>query len=343
MWRQRSRACSTCLETIAPRFDYGWSALYGLRTRRFKYLRAPRPELYDLERDPHERENLAHLRPDLVASLDARLAERLAAARPLRHNATPDAAERAQLASLGYVTRQTPEPVALGEVGGVDPKDAMPQLRALGEALGGLLQGRPEDVLEQLEQLDEVGPVVELLRADVALRAGRGDLAERYARAALELGGGHEHGARLNLAEAYEVQGRFDEAAVLLRAEADRDPANGYAVMVLGRIAEARGDREQAERLYGEAMDRRGSSPEAVWRLAALRIEEGRLDRADELLGWIAEAERLRPAAVTRLVRAELRAGRNERAEVRLDKGLRRTPRASKLLLLRDELAAESR
>ena len=119
-------------------------------------------------------------------------------------------------------------------------------------------------------------------------------------------------------------------------------PANGYPLMVLGRIAEARGESEQAERLYREAMQRRGSSPEAVWRLAALRLEAGQLDRAEELLGWIAEAERLRPVAVVRLVRAERRAGRLEQAEARVREGLRRTPRASKLLLLRDELAAES-
>ena len=117
-----------------------------------------------------------------------------------------------------------------------------------------------------------------------------------------------------------------------------RETANGYPLMVLGRIAEARGESEQAERLYREAMQRRGSSPEAVWRLAALRLEAGQLDRAEELLGWIAEAERLRPAAVAHLVRAELGTGRVERAEARLGEGLRRTPRASKLLLLRDEL-----
>ena len=324
------------LETIAPRFDYGWSALYGLRTPRFKYVRAPRPELYDLETDPDERENLARLRPDLLESLDRALSDRLRNARPLRHNIEPDSAERARLASLGYVVGS--REVALGEVGGVDPKDAMPELDALGKALARLTEGRPEDALEQLGQIGEGGAFVELLRADVALRAGRADLAEQHARAALELGGGHGHGARINLAEAYAAQGRSEEAEALLLAEVEADPASGYALTVLGRIAEASGDRKEAARRYRQAVARRGSSPEGVWRLAALQIEAGELDEADARLGWIAEAERLRPAAVERLARAELRAGLVERARTRLREALRRTPRAPKLLALQEEL-----
>ena len=38
---------------------FGWSPLRALRDGRFKLIDAPRPELYDLERDPfEEREHL---------------------------------------------------------------------------------------------------------------------------------------------------------------------------------------------------------------------------------------------------------------------------------------------
>jgi choline-sulfatase len=37
---------------------FGWSDLVSIRDGRFQYIRAPREELYDLERDPHQRENL---------------------------------------------------------------------------------------------------------------------------------------------------------------------------------------------------------------------------------------------------------------------------------------------
>jgi arylsulfatase A-like enzyme/lipopolysaccharide biosynthesis regulator YciM len=37
---------------------FGWSELVSIRDGRFQYIRAPREELYDLQRDPHQRENL---------------------------------------------------------------------------------------------------------------------------------------------------------------------------------------------------------------------------------------------------------------------------------------------
>ncbi len=45
-------------ETYYPN-QFGWSALRALRQQRFKYIDAPRPELYDLVADPAELHNLA--------------------------------------------------------------------------------------------------------------------------------------------------------------------------------------------------------------------------------------------------------------------------------------------
>jgi arylsulfatase A-like enzyme len=50
-------------------------ALYSIRTPRFKLVRGPggQLKLFDLERDPRERHNLAAQRPDFAAGLDAEL------------------------------------------------------------------------------------------------------------------------------------------------------------------------------------------------------------------------------------------------------------------------------
>ena len=42
----------TYAETLEPRLHYGWSDLRSVREGRWKYIQAPRPELYDLENDP---------------------------------------------------------------------------------------------------------------------------------------------------------------------------------------------------------------------------------------------------------------------------------------------------
>ena len=39
-------------ETLYPKMNMNWSELRAIRTNRWKYIRAPRPELYDLTADP---------------------------------------------------------------------------------------------------------------------------------------------------------------------------------------------------------------------------------------------------------------------------------------------------
>src|SRR5207245_11524133 len=51
----------------------GWSPLRAVRTRQWKYIDAPRPELYDLEDDPAERVNRVDARGALAAGLQRAL------------------------------------------------------------------------------------------------------------------------------------------------------------------------------------------------------------------------------------------------------------------------------
>ena len=46
-----------------PLEEFGWSALFSLRIGDRKWIAAPRPERYDLDRDPAEKRNLAGLDP----------------------------------------------------------------------------------------------------------------------------------------------------------------------------------------------------------------------------------------------------------------------------------------
>ena len=69
------------VETLATQLDFRWSPLKGLRTDRYKYVRAPRPELYDLHTDPNEMSNIASEEPERVDAL-ARELEKLSGAPP---------------------------------------------------------------------------------------------------------------------------------------------------------------------------------------------------------------------------------------------------------------------
>ena len=58
-------------EAVYPRFHFGWSDLRTLRAGRYKYIEAPRPELYDLEKDPNETTNILPQRRALAGQMRA--------------------------------------------------------------------------------------------------------------------------------------------------------------------------------------------------------------------------------------------------------------------------------
>jgi arylsulfatase A-like enzyme len=202
-------------ETLAPQLDFGWSPLLGLRAGSLKYIRAPRPELYDLAADPGEQRSLAGERPELVASLDAALEARLRAS-PSRA-ATPVApsrSDREALARLGYLPSQAV--AELGVVGGPDPKDRLEVIAEVGRAQVAIAEGRAEEALALLRALGDAGPSVAGLRAAAAVNAGEPAAAEQDARAALKASPGRDDYVSV-LALALDAQGRGDEAVAELR------------------------------------------------------------------------------------------------------------------------------
>ena len=107
-------------ESMYP-LSHGWSALRSVRDGRFKFIEAPRPELYDLESDPGEARNLYEAQPATTAKLLALLRTYGPAELP----AAPalDEASRDRLSALGYVSPSRssapPGPPAIWP----DPKD----------------------------------------------------------------------------------------------------------------------------------------------------------------------------------------------------------------------------
>jgi arylsulfatase A-like enzyme len=115
-------------ESLYPLHAFGWSELHALRVGRFKVIAAPRPELYDLERDPFEEHNQYNERRTLGEQMIARLhelqrrSERFAPAERSRVDGEAEVAAR--LATLGYLSRSRAASTG-GAIGGVppDPKD----------------------------------------------------------------------------------------------------------------------------------------------------------------------------------------------------------------------------
>lgn len=111
-------------ETLLPWYNFGWAPLYSMTTREWKYIRAPRRELYNLLLDPSELDNLIDQQPELAEVLEQRLvqAEKMMRAVP-SHAVALGETEQRQLASLGYLTGGQSGPAPTHAAGSIDVKD----------------------------------------------------------------------------------------------------------------------------------------------------------------------------------------------------------------------------
>ena len=125
-------------ESAYPR-RFGWSELQALRAGRYKFINAPRPELYDLEVDPGEQHNIVDDRRALASIMAARVGS-FAASGPLGAPVESglDAETASRLAALGYVGHGAiTRPSTQGqENAGIDPKDLIESYNEIVRAQG---------------------------------------------------------------------------------------------------------------------------------------------------------------------------------------------------------------
>jgi len=91
-------------ESLSPHYSMGWAPLQGIVSNNVKFIRSPIPELYDLEKDFIEEENLAEVRD--LSSFRKQLDEIIArdtSPEAERSGRTLDRSSLEKLRALGYV------------------------------------------------------------------------------------------------------------------------------------------------------------------------------------------------------------------------------------------------
>jgi arylsulfatase A-like enzyme/Tfp pilus assembly protein PilF len=129
----------TYLETFYPRENFGWAALTGFVSGPWKYIEAPRRELYNLPQDPAENDNRA-AKDKTADGLKAKLRAALQEGAPSSRR-TASESEMARLRSLGYVDYSG----ASGQAGTADPKDKLDELKLVQDAEKAEYEGRFAD------------------------------------------------------------------------------------------------------------------------------------------------------------------------------------------------------
>jgi arylsulfatase A-like enzyme/Tfp pilus assembly protein PilF len=291
----------TFAESLTPLVHFGWSDLRALRDGRWKYILAPRPELYDLQQDPGERRNLIDHEPQRArayrSGIEQRLREEqalLAKATPATASVPPDLLEK--LGALGYVS------TAAGnapKASGADPKDKIEEYQIVNtmmrEGLVALREGRFGDSVSRFQTLfargnDSFEAHYYAARAFMGLKRWReaaaqyeGAIEKLPAYTAAYVGLAEAHLGDNNLAKARDAVGRGLKVA-------PQDP----------RLIEREGD---IARRAGDA----GAAVQAFERVAALapkdaliRVKLGELlrdvGRTDEATRLLREATQLDPS-----------------------------------------------
>ncbi len=175
-------------ETLATQLDHGWAPLHALRDETHRYIRAPRPELYDLTRDPRERDNLLRAPDDMHREREAAFERELTQILSQQAAGTEvelDAATRAQLQALGYALPDAPAAQS-----DLDPKDGLRMIRPFELAKARYQEGAIEEAEARMLELGgdfPESPAVHDLLARIYLSQSRAAEALVRAERALEL------------------------------------------------------------------------------------------------------------------------------------------------------------
>jgi len=283
-------------ESLVPLLHYGWSDLRSVRDGRWKYILAPRAELYDLEADPGERRNRAGEQDTRARAMRSGLESQLRKERSLPKSAdtsglSPDVLER--LGALGYVS---PGGSPDKKSAGADPKDKLEEYKTLSglmqQALVAMRAGRSAEAVQHLREvarrgLDSYEVHFYLGRALAGGRQWR-DAALEYEKATRKFPAGAEawrglgesrialHDPRgaigafetlvsltpqdpvalMQLGESYRDLSRWDDATRTIQRALSIDPGPAQYWNSLGTVLGSSGKMPEAEHAFGEAVKR---------------------------------------------------------------------------------------
>ena len=271
-------------EALYARYHFGWSELTALTDERYRYIKAPRQELYDLERDPKERTNLADERAQAAQAMRGVLA-RIATGATIQPPSAVSADARERLQALGYVGAQSENTAAMLEPGESlpDPKDKHETLERYRQAVDLAGEGKFASAISVLQQILRDDPqmadvwaqtaafAVRIDRFDVALDAYKHYIALKPSEAQPYLGAA---AALLRLKKYGDAREHAQLAAQVAGDKASRVVASAHEL--LARIALAQKDPDAAREEATKAEEADATMPVAAYIEGRILYDQGK-------------------------------------------------------------------
>jgi arylsulfatase A-like enzyme/tetratricopeptide (TPR) repeat protein len=272
-------------EALYPLHHFGWSETRAWRVGRYKAIDAPRPEFYDLSRDPHETTNLYAERRTVADGMIARLREieRDAPRDDSVAKAAPevDPETRARLAALGYVGSFVAT-VSGPRTDRADPKDKIRLFNLMSDAreiaqIDRQSDASAEKAIALYKQVLADDPnVIDAWfnLGNLHSRLRRFPEAIEYFKRALALKPDYDLPV-INMANAYRQMG--DDKAALAGYEhyLTFDPTNAHVRYQIGEIYLDRGDEARAVQDFNEALKIDPREASALNALGVIAFQHG--------------------------------------------------------------------
>jgi len=251
---REKRSLGSYVETYFPRENYGWSELVGLIEGDWKYIKAPKPELYNLKTDPEEKINALSQESSQAHALRNRLEETIANSSSRLASAKREltSEEQEKLRSLGYATRTegTPEgPLP-------DPKDMVEELRMSQNAESLETEGNIAEAAKVYAQILERNPQSPVNYVNLALAQAKMNQFDEAIRT-LQRGLDAIPGSLTLLsreAHTFMVMGRLQKSLDAWQAVLVIDPAYFDGLLASGWILDLMGKKEEARAFLERAL-----------------------------------------------------------------------------------------
>lgn len=241
-----------------PELNFNWAPLEGIVTSEgWKYIHAPKPELYNLKKDPEEKINLVAAEPQRAESFYDQLLS-------LKRDLAPGSHEQKESKSVAISAETRERLRSLGYIGVTGPLD-----EASGDHNDQELPD-PKDVAHLLAKLDEARDLEEKGEFDQVIRNYEEVLREDP----------DNKTALFYAGLFYKNTGDLEKALERLQRLAELDPENYDALNSLGLVYDMVGMPEDAIRTYSEAIQINPKIPYLHHNLALVYLKTNDLDKA---------------------------------------------------------------
>jgi len=226
-------------ETFLPRLHFNWSELRGVETTTYHFIDAPKPELYDISKDPGETRNLLSQKKAVADEMRLKLASMIrdySAGRELAEKTGLDPALMERLKSLGYAGFSGGGNPTVSNRNLPDPKDRIQVYELISDAMSESQHGEYAQSTQKLNTALKTEPdsvaVHYLLGLDY-YRMRDYENSVEHLRKVLQLSPDYAL-ATFHLGLAYARTGQFDDAIATFKRTLELDSTNFTAAYDLG-------------------------------------------------------------------------------------------------------------